>query len=256
MSNTPFFSIITCTLNNRSTIQKMITSVGGQTFPWFEHIIIDGASRDGTTDILRSMSKRHRIHWISESDRGIAHALNKGLKLSKGNYIFTLQGDDRLSDSNVLSRVYNELKNETSDIYSYPVLKEMSNRQLKPYPPIRLLWWYHFKTIFPHQGCFVHRRVFDHIGQFREEFEIAMDYDFFYRALASGATVKFGTFPVAIMGGQGISSDPAMLEKRLREESLVQRMNEKKLFWRMAQKMFHAIYFPYKTRLAQKLNLS
>ncbi len=118
---------------------------------------------------------------------------------------------------------------------------------------MRVVWWYHFKTIFLHQGTFVHKRVFDRIGGFREQFSIALDYDFFYRALCSGATVKFGIQPVATMGGTGVSSNSAMLAKRLGEENLVQRMNEKRLFWRMAQLLFQFLYFPYKTRLAQKL---
>ena len=225
-----------------------------QVFQDSEHIVIDGGSQDDTLKILTDYSKAFRLRWRSEPDRGIAHALNKGLQLAKGRYILIIHGDDRLLDENVFSRAYNQLRNEPVDICSYPVLKETPNGSLMPYRPIRFCWWYHFKTILPHQGCFVHRRVFERIGQFRENFAIALDYDFFYRALSSGATVRFGAQPVAIMGGTGISSNPAMLEKRLHEEALAQRMNEKKLFWRMSQELFQLLYLPYKTRLAPKLH--
>ena len=253
MNSAPFFTIITSCLNSADTLRRTLVSVKEQNVPDLEHIVIDGGSQDDTLKILADYSETFRVRWRSEPDRGIAHALNKGLQFAKGRYILVIHGDDRLLDEKVLSRVYNDLKNETVDMCSYPVLKETPNGSLMPYRPIRLRWWYHFKTILPHQGCFVHRRVFEHIGQFRENFAIALDYDFFYRALSSGASVKFGTQPVAIMGGTGVSSNPAMLEKRLHEEALVQRMNERKLFWRMSQKLFQLLYLPYKTRLAPKL---
>jgi glycosyltransferase involved in cell wall biosynthesis len=253
MKSDPFFTILTSCLNSERTLIKTLASVRKQRYQNFEHIIIDGGSQDDSLRILSDYSGNFRVYWQSEPDRGIAHALNKGLQLAKGRYILIIHGDDRLLDENVFSRAYNQLRNEPVDICSYPVLKETPNGSLMPYRPIRRRWWYHFKTILPHQGCFVHRKVFERIGLFRENFAIALDYDFFYRALSSRATIRFGTQPVAIMGGTGVSSNPAMLEKRLYEEALVQRMNEKKLFWRMSQELFHLLYLPYKTRLALKL---
>jgi len=253
MNSDPFFTILTSCLNSEKTLIETLASVRKQRYQNLEHIIIDGGSHNDSLRILTDYAGNSRVCWQSEPDRGIAHALNKGLQLAKGRYILIIHGDDRLLDENVFSRAYNQLRNEPVDICSYPVLKETPDGGLMPYRPIRLCWWYHFKTIFPHQGCFVHRRVFERIGQFRENFAIALDYDFFYRALSSGATVRFGAQPVAIMGGAGVSSNPAMLEKRLHEEALTQRMNEKKLFWRMSQKLFQLLYLPYKTRLAPKL---
>jgi len=253
MNSDPFFTILTSCLNSEKTLIKTLASVRKQRYQNFEHIIIDGGSQDDSLRILSDYSGNFRVYWKSEPDRGIAHALNKGLQLAKGRYILVIHGDDRLLDENVLSRVYKALRNESVDMYSCPVLKEAPNGKLIPYRPIRLCWWYHFKTILPHQGCFVHRRAFERVGQFRENLTIALDYDFFYRAFSSGATVKFRKMPVAIMGGAGISSNPIMLEKRLHEEMLVQRMNERKIFWRMAQQLFYLLYFPYKTRLAPRL---
>lgn len=251
---TRFFSIITASLNSGSVIENLLKSIKKQTLKEIEHFVIDGGSIDNTVDLLKKYKNAYSLIWVSEPDYGISNALNKALSMAKGQYILVLQGDDQLISNDILYRVYNDLKNETVDIFSYPVLKKKSNKIHVPYNQIRILWWYHFKTIFPHQGCFVHRRVFERIGLFRESLKIAMDYDFFYRALDSGATVNFGSFPVAIMGGQGISSDPKMLEKRLEEEILVQRLNEKKRFWRIAQGLFHFLYYPYKTRIAYYLS--
>lgn len=253
MTSFPFFSILTACLNSSNTLKKTLTSVKEQSFRDLEHIIIDGGSHDDTLKILAAQSGDSKLHWQSEPDRGIAHALNKGLRFANGRYILVIHGDDRLLENKALSRIHGELKHEETDIYSYPVFKETPTGGLRPYRPIQLPWWHHFKTIFPHQGCFVHRRVFERIGVFREDFTIALDYDFFYRALSSGASVKFGNVPVAIMGGTGISSNPAMLTRRLAEENLVQKMNEKRVFWRMAQSMFKLLYFPYKTRLFPRI---
>jgi hypothetical protein len=88
--------------------------------------------------------------------------------------------------------------------------------------------------------------VFEKLGGFRKEFKINMDYDFFYRALQEKFVVKFGKFPVAIMGGKGVGTDPEMMNKRLKEERQVQRINERNPFWRLTQNIFACLYRPYK----------
>ena len=253
MSKPPFITILTAALNNGLTIKTALKSFRDQPFQDMEHIVIDGGSKDETLDILREFDDSYNLVWISEPDGGIADALNKGLELANGRYILVIHADDQLLGPDMLNRVYPLLKKDRFDINGFPVVLEHPTSGYVLLKPKRAIWWHHFKTIFPHQGTFVHKRVFDRIGGFRDQFSIALDYDFFYRALCSGATVKFGTQPVAIMGGAGVSSNPAMLEKRLYEEALAQRMNEKKLFWRMSQKLFQLLYLPYKTRLAPKL---
>jgi len=253
MNTLPFFTIITASLNGNSTIRRILESVKNQTFNDLEHIVIDGGSSDGTQEILNKYKNTYDLTWISESDNGIADAINKGLVRASGCYIVVIHADDYLLNENSLNNVYRLLIGEKFDIWSFPVIKEHHFHGRQLCNPIRILWWNHFKFIFLHQGAFVHRRVFDRIGNFNEQFSIAMDYDFFYRALKSRSTVKFGNQPVANMGGSGISSNPRMLENRLREESMVQRMNEKRLSWRMLQKLFQVFYFPYKTRLSPKL---
>jgi len=253
MGKSPFITILTASLNSGSTIKKTLESVRNQTFQDIEHIVIDGGSSDETLNIIKEFENTYNLTWISESDHCIANAINKGLIRASGCYIIVIHADDYLLNVNSLKNVYRLLKGEKSDIWSFPVIKEHPFYGKQLCNPIRILWWNHFKFIFLHQGAFVHRRVFDRIGNFNEQFSIAMDYDFFYRALKSRSTVKFGNQPVANMGGSGISSNPRMLENRLREESMVQRMNEKRLSWRMLQKLFQVFYFPYKTRLSPKL---
>lgn len=203
MALDPFYTILTASLNSDSTVRETLLSVASQTFGSLEHIVMDGGSRDRTVGILREFEKTHCLKWVSEPDSGISAALNKALRLAKGKYFLVLQADDHLADPDILGRIYPLLKEEVPDIYSFPVIRDTDSSSHTLYRPFRVLWWHHFKTIFPHQGAFVHRRVYERIGGFREELKIALDYDFFYRALNARCTVRFGESTVAVMGGRG-----------------------------------------------------
>ncbi len=254
MKKSPFISIITAALNSGTTIKKTLETIKSQSFQHLEHIVIDGGSRDETLDILKEFQGTYNLTWISEPDHGIADALNKGLRKASGQYILVIHADDRLLDATSLEITYPLIRDERFDIYSFPVILDHPVKGKICVKPIRMLWWYHFKTIFLHQGSFVHRRVFERIGEFRNEFSIALDYDFFYRSLMHGSTVKYGHRPLALMGGMGIGSDKNFLMTRLREEALVQDLNEKNRYWRMAQMLFRMFYLPYKIQILPRLS--
>ena len=253
MNKSPFISILTASLNNESTLKKTLESIRDQSFQDLEHIVIDGGSRDETLMILKESEEDYNLAWISEPDHCISDALNKGIHQARGRYILVLHDDDQLLTPEILKSVYLILKSERFDIYSFPVIKDHPNKGKILYKPVRILWWHHFKTIFPHQGAFVHQRVFARVGGFREKFSIALDYDFFYRGLQTGARVKFEKQPVALMGGTGVSSNPSLLVQRLQEEFRIQKLNERNPFWQIAQFIFRAVYFPYKTWFLPKL---
>jgi len=252
MKNSPLFSVLTASLNSGLTIERTLESVKNQSFQDFEHIVIDGGSRDETLDILKKYENTYNLQWISEPDHGISDALNKGLRLSSGRYIIVIQADDQLLYTSILDNVFLQLKNDKFDILSFPVILDHPAKGKVLSKPIQQLWWNHFKFVFRHQGCFVHKRVFDQICVFRNEFTICLDYDFFYRALARNCSVKFGKFPVVLMGGEGVSSNPEFILKRLKEERLVQILNEKRQFWRLLQFVFHMLYLPYKIHFFSK----
>ena len=249
MTATPFFTIITASLNNGLSIQRTLESIRNQTFKKLEHIVIDGGSTDGTLAIIRTFEGTYNLSYISEPDNGIADALNKGLNKAKGKYVLVIQADDCLIDTTILERVYNLLENERYDIYSFPVVKNFLDSENVLLNPIRVKWWNRFKFIFLHQGTFVHKRIYEKTGNFSTNYSIAMDYDFFYRALKEKPAIAFGHFPVAEMSGDGIGSNSKFLSKRLKEEALVQTANETNIFWKFVQTIFRFLYVPYKTRL-------
>jgi glycosyltransferase involved in cell wall biosynthesis len=252
MNKNHFFTIITASFNNESTIKQTLESIKNQTLQDLEHIVLDGGSQDGTLDILKDFERTYNLYWTSKPDKGISSALNKGLELAKGKYVLVLHADDRLLSPDILGYVFNRVRSQKHDIYSFPVIKEYTDDSFFLYKPIRMLWWHHFKTILPHQGSFVHQRVYQLVGGYRKHLSITMDYDFFYRALQSKCSIKFEDKPIALMGGTGISSSDAALKKRLREEIEVQKVNEKNPLWRLAQIYFWMLYFPYKIVLFKK----
>ncbi|WDN89040.1 hypothetical protein BuS5_02008 [Desulfosarcina sp. BuS5] len=173
--------------------------------------------------------------------------LTKVSALAGGRYIIVIQADDQLLHPEILDNVFTQLESERFDILSFPVILDHPVKGKVLSKPIQYLWWNHFKFVFRHQGCFVHKRVFDQMGMFRNRFKICLDYNFFYRAPARNCSVKFDQTPVALMGGEGVSSNPEFISKRLKEDRLVQILNEKNILWKAAQYIFHTLYVPYKS---------
>lgn len=240
-------SIITASFNAATSIEANIKSVLSQSYNAFEHIIIDGGSTDETLEIVKSYANKYPLQWISEPDHGIADAMNKGLKHATGQYLLALHADDRLYDRHSIQNAVSHLQSKEYDIYTSPVLLEYADRKRilrKPYP---FLWWYHFKTPFCHQGTLVHQRVFNRIGRYNEEYAIAMDYDFFYRALKLKPRILYHKRPLSIMGAYGVGTRKDSARTRLEEEYRVQTQNEKNPFWRISQHFFKLAYHPYKS---------
>src|ERR1700733_6857262 len=96
-------SIITATYNSAATVGDTLTCIRQQDHPDIKHILVDGASSDGTVDIVKSFP--HVAKWISEKDKGIYDAMNKGIRLATGDVIGILNSDDIYIDSSVLSAV-------------------------------------------------------------------------------------------------------------------------------------------------------
>ena len=101
-------SIITITYNSVKMLNRALESVQSQTYPDIEHIIVDGASTDGTREMIEAYAKKHpNVRWISEPDEGIYNALNKGLQYAHGDYVLFLNSGDWLFENTTLERVLN-----------------------------------------------------------------------------------------------------------------------------------------------------
>ena len=177
-------TVITVCYNSEATIQKTIDSIAAQKGPSIEHIVIDGASRDGTLAILRR--NRSKIaHLVSEPDRGVYEAMNKGLKLATGDIIAFLNSDDVYSDAHVLETVANSMQEQKLDalygdvefFHASAPDKVVRTYDSGRFNPSRIAWGW----MPAHPALFVRRSIYERFGHFREDYRIAGDYEFVAR---------------------------------------------------------------------------
>ena len=182
-------SIITVCFNSVETIRDTIESVLAQSYPNIEHVIIDGASTDGTAEVLADY--RGRIaKIISEPDQGIYDAMNKGIRAATGDLVGILNSDDFFASSDVISTVAGEFRrDEDADIvfgdliYVSPydvrkVRRFYSSRGFRP-------WKLRFGFMPPHPATYVKKQVYDRFGLYRDGYRIAADYEIFVRWLVA-----------------------------------------------------------------------
>lgn len=177
MDNEVFFSIITITLNSESYLTETIESVISQDYPHKEHIIIDGGSTDGTHDILKDFADD--VKCISEPDNGIADAMNKGIRISKGNILSHLHSDDRYLPG-TLSQVSRAFLQQPEKMWLYgngeyidEEGRRIKEKRLSPYSYRALK---KLNTIF-HPSVFTRKAVFEEVGYFDCSLDFAMDYE-------------------------------------------------------------------------------
>ena len=112
--NTPYLSIITVTYNAESTLGRTLESVASQTYRGFvEHIIVDGASKDRTVEMANSYKQQHEeysVTVVSEPDKGLYDAMNKGLKMAKGEFVCFMNAGDKFHDSETLEGVFDNIE--------------------------------------------------------------------------------------------------------------------------------------------------
>lgn len=174
----PKLSIITINLNNKSGLQKTIESVFAQEFTDYEYIIIDGGSTDGSKELIEKHQSTF-VYAVSEKDRGIFNAMNKGIVVSKGEYILFLNSGDYINDPSVLKSVF--LMEKGSDIIYGNVIWFPKNFQ-GSYPD-KLSFGHFLHNTIPHQGSFIKRNLFEKVGNYEEENTVNSDWNFFVLAI-------------------------------------------------------------------------
>ncbi len=123
------FSIVTVVYNGQTVLEKTIQSVLAQTYPFIEYIIVDGGSKDDTLKIIHKYDARIN-KWISEPDRGIYDAMNKGIKMATGDFILFLNAGDRLYDPATLEKIAAQIKPDTDVAYGETMLVDDRNVEL------------------------------------------------------------------------------------------------------------------------------
>lgn len=193
MTYQPSISIIIAVKNAKYMLQESLASIERQQYPHLEVIVVDGDSQDGTKAMLQKTPIVSK--WISEKDRGISDAFNKGIAMATGEYIYFLGAGDTFYSEDCVSKLFDGLNSEVMLICgSVMRVKEDGCTPLwiapKKYKKFNVQQFL-FRLPLPHQGLFTHRRFFSQFGLFDLKVKFAMDYELLLRA--------YHTFPKTIV---------------------------------------------------------
>lgn len=179
-------SIITVVKNAEKTIETCLESVSRQVYPNIEIIVIDGCSTDNTVYKIKSLGLE-RLILISEPDKGIYDALNKGISIATGDVVGLLHSNDYLSNELVISNIATEFSSANLPIligklsYFYP---DNLTRIVRRYCPFKFRkWMFRFGMAPPHPAFYAKRELFEKYGNYRTDLEIAGDFDLMLRYL-------------------------------------------------------------------------
>jgi glycosyltransferase involved in cell wall biosynthesis len=225
-------SIITATYNSGKTIESAVQSVLSQSYPNIEHLIIDGASRDNTVELITKYQQDHpNLRLISEPDKGIYDALNKGVQLATGDIIGFLHSDDFFENATIIEQIVNTMLEHNNDGV-YGDLKYVSAEN--PEKTIRFWKSRPFKVSLlkkgwmpAHPTLFLKRRVYQKHGHFDLDFKIAADYDFMLRILKDD-TLKFTYLPTVVtrMRVGGASNALGNIRQKMKEDLKALKKNQ------------------------------
>ena len=222
-------SIITVVWNNEETIKDAIESVLNQTYQNIEYIIVDGASTDGTIEIVKGYADKVN-KFISEADGSLYEAMNKGISLATGDVIAFLHSDDAYADRSIISTVVDQFDINIQGVYGdllYTDKVDMDKifrywKSCDFSPSLLSKGW-----MPPHPTLFLRREVYQKYGTFDTSFKIAGDYDFMLRILKDNIAVKYLPQVVYKMrvGGESNRSIKNILNKS-KEDLRAMRKNE------------------------------
>ena len=193
MSQKPSFSIVTPSFNQASFVPEALLSVRQQNHDSLEHLVIDGGSSDGTTDILQQYSEQpdwSHLQWVSEPDRGQSDALNKGFARARGDIVGWLNSDDRYRPG-CFDRVAKAFQQHPDVDVLYGDYRWIDESG-RPYRVRREIEFSHFILLYhrvlyiPTTSTFFRRRVFEEGNFLNERLHYALDFEFFVRLADRG----------------------------------------------------------------------
>lgn len=221
-------SIVTATYNSGKTLRDTMESVLHQTYPDIEHIIIDGESKDNTMDIVRELEPRYngRLKYISERDKGIYDAMNKGISLASGDVVGILNSDDFFSSNYVIEIIASTLSNSELDaVYGdiHFVEDEDLKKCVRYYSSSSFRPWMMRLGFQPaHPSFYCKKEIYDRHGDFDINFRIAADFENLLRLIYINR-IKTGYIPLDCVtmrtGGastSGVKSHVRILTDHLR----------------------------------------
>ena len=221
-------SIITINRNNAAGLEKTMQSVASQTYKEFEYIVVDGASTDDSVEVIKRLTPQfgERLKWISEPDKGIYNAMNKGIRMATGEYIQILNSADCLAANNVVERMLAELEkhNNPSILYGnmtkcFPNGSKLIDKSFEG-QPITMLGMY--TGTLNHSPAYIRRDLFEKYGYYDENLKIVSDWEWYLQSIIiGGEKPQYADLDVVLFDMTGISENAKSKEKIKHERKSV-----------------------------------
>lgn len=197
----PTASIVIATYNSAKTLRMSLESVLNQSFQDWECVIVDGASKDGTVEIIKEYSNKDaRFRYISEPDNGIYDAFNKGWKMAKGEWVYYLGSDDLLMQDGLSNLLQN--KGHADVLYGDVILNISGRQKYLSSVPTDLVG----KKKMSHQSILMQRKHLLELKGFNTEYRICADFDLIQRLKLSRFKFYHVSTPIAIFNCGGVSA--------------------------------------------------
>ena len=233
-------SIVTINYNNAEGLRKTLASVASQTYADIEHVIVDGGSTDGSVEIIREYARAngahagsltnncHQIHWLSEPDNGIYHAMNKGIRMATGEYIEILNSGDILFDANVTQRMIERLDQINAEneenvgiLYGNMIKVNAIGKVVgkSGYTEYSLRQFY--SSTLNHDCAYIRKDLFEKYGLYDENLKIVSDWKWYLQVIGLGQVKpKYVDIDVTIFDDGGISETNLVLRNTERRKVL------------------------------------
>ena len=220
----PRISIITVAFNSHKTISDTIDSILKQSYSNIEYIIVDGGSTDGTSEIIRSYGSRIST-FISEPDKGLYDAINKGIRLATGDVVGLLNSDDYFYNANVIKDVAKSFEENDIDAVFGDVIfvdnKNLSKVTRFYSSKYFRLWKFRFGFMPAHPTFYAKRELFEQIGYYKSDYKIATDFELLVRFLfINHINYKYIQMPFVSMRRRGVSNRSILSNITLNKEIL------------------------------------
>lgn len=230
-------SIITINYNNVNGLQKTFNSVFSQNSKYFEYIVIDGGSTDGSLDVIKNNEKKINF-WISEKDRGIYDALNKGILNANGEYLLFLNSGDTFYDDTVIQQFLNlkHLHHLYGIIYGNVNLEYNNmSKILKQNTPLNLDFFY-YHTL-NHQSSFIKKTLFNAFGLYTVTYKISSDYEFFVKVFVNSPQEYYYTdYTMCNFDMSGLSQSPETQPEVVIERNDIKKKHFPKKYFKEKQR--------------------
>ena len=213
----PRISVVSVVRNVAHCVGNMLESVNEQTFGDVEHVIVDGASTDGTLELIRAQGRRLGP-VLSEPDGGIYEAMNKGIRLATGDVLFFLNGDDRFCDRDVLKDIAAHFAEDPAlELVYGDLLWNVNGKLVRRRQPDSITPEYLASTTVLHQTVFAARGVFERTQGFSQRYRVVSDYEWMLKVfLRERVACRHVPRDIAVMDTGGVSWTSKWERERLR----------------------------------------